>query len=686
MTNSTHPRLQREDDNMPRPLTLSGRYELGRLLGRGGMADVYEARDLRLGRTVAVKMLRPDMARDRQFRVRFEREARAVAGLSHPSIVAVYDTGEHESDAGGPQPVEVPYIVMELVTGETLRELVRAGTLSIDESVEYVLGVLSALEYSHRQGIVHRDIKPANVMVCRDTGEVKVMDFGIARATADSSATMTQTQAVVGTAQYLSPEQAQGEVVDARSDLYSAGCLLYELLAGRPPFIGDSPVALAYQHVQSTPQPVADFNPEVSDALQSVLDKALRKDPADRFQDAGAFRRALRAARAGVPVPEQSSVTGADDAGIPAAALGAAGAGAAGAAAAAGALASDAAGVPTVATAAVPEAGPAGAPGPNADPATNGDPAATGRHAALTHLGDTGEIPVAPPPAAGLIDFDDARDEERARRGRGRRRTWIAVLLIMALLLVGGGGLWLYNYMNQPPAVASVEVPPVEGLSETEAALKLQGHGLELNPIQYVNHATIPAGRAVRTVPTAGTELDKGSKITLEISKGPSSQTIPESIIGATEAGARSTLEGLGLKVAPRSVLANSHTAPFGTVISTNPGVGQTVAIGSEVVLTVSTGKVTVPELRGKTLEEAQKALTDLGLRADVRQQENSVAAPGTVTAQSPDADGSVDQGGTVVLTVAVAPPPPSPSPTETSGSPSPKPSNTRGGQGLSLP
>ena len=212
---------------MPRPLTLSGRYELGRLLGRGGMADVYEARDLRLGRTVAVKMLRPDMARDRQFRVRFEREARAVAGLSHPSIVAVYDTGEHEPDGPGPQPVALPYIVMELVTGETLRELVRGGNLTVDESVEYVLGVLSALEYSHRQGIVHRDIKPANVMVRRDTAEVKVMDFGIARATADSGATMTQTQAVVGTAQYLSPEQAQGEVVDARSDLYSAGCLLY---------------------------------------------------------------------------------------------------------------------------------------------------------------------------------------------------------------------------------------------------------------------------------------------------------------------------------------------------------------------------------------------------------------------------------------------------------------------------
>ncbi|WP_077488131.1 Stk1 family PASTA domain-containing Ser/Thr kinase [Sinomonas mesophila] len=658
---------------MPRPLTLSGRYELGKLLGRGGMADVYEARDLRLGRTVAVKMLRPDMARDRQFRVRFEREARAVAGLSHPSIVAVYDTGEHSPDDSGPQSVEVPYIVMELVTGQTLRELVRGGALTVDESVEYVLGVLSALEYSHRQGIVHRDIKPANVMVCRDTREVKVMDFGIARATADSSATMTQTQAVVGTAQYLSPEQAQGEVVDSRSDLYSAGCLLYELLAGRPPFVGDSPVAVAYQHVQATPQPVSDFNPEVSDALQSVLDKALRKDPAERFQDAGAFRRALRAARAGVPVPAQAAIADAgadaDDAGVPAAALGAA---AAGAGVGAAVVAGDAAGVPTAATQAVPEAGPAGVPGPN------GDATATGRHAALTHLGDTGEIPVAPPQAAGLIDFDDARDEDRARRGRGRRGAWIAVLLVMSLLLVGAGGLWLYNYMNQPAAVATVEVPGVEGMSETQAALTLQGVGLQ-PVLEHVNHATVPIGYAVRTIPAVGTQLDQGSRITLEISKGPSSQTIPESIVGATEAGARSTLQSLGLKVAARSVLANHPTAQFGTVISTNPGVGQTVAVGTEVVLTVSTGKVTVPELRGKTLEEAQKALADLGLKADVRQQENSVVAPGTVTAQSPGAEGSVDQGGTVVLTVAVAP---APSPTPSEASPSPKPSSTRSGSG----
>ncbi|WP_430296650.1 Stk1 family PASTA domain-containing Ser/Thr kinase [Sinomonas sp. B1-1] len=639
---------------MPRPLVLSGRYELGELIGRGGMADVYEGRDLRLGRTVAVKMLRPDMARDTQFRVRFEREARAVAGLNHASIVAVYDTGEQQPDPATPHAVAVPYIVMEHVGGQTLRELIRANSVTVDEAVDYLLGVLSALEYSHRSGIVHRDIKPANVMVCRDSGAVKVMDFGIARAMADSAATMTQTQAVVGTAQYLSPEQARGEVVDARSDLYSAGCLLYELLTGRPPFVGESAVSVAYQHVQSSPPPASDFNPKVTPALQSVLDRALEKDPDARFQDAAAFRRALRAARAGVVVPPRP-LTGGGAAAAAAASVGAAGAGAAAAAEAGPEDPAHDAGVPTQSV----NVGDGG-----------GAEDGAGRHAASSHLGDTGQIPqVQAAPAAGLIAFDDARDEERARRGRGKRRAWITVLILAALLLIGAGGLWLYQYVNQPAAVTTVTVPSVENMSETEAALLLQRQGLELEPIQRPNHATVPKGTAIDTIPGAGTQLQKGSKITLEVSAGPSSAEIPKDLIGATEAGARATLERLGLKVKPRSVLANDPKAPYGTVIATNPGVGQMVAIGSEVELTVSTGKVTVPELRGKALEDAQAILTGLGLRADPREVENAVVAPGTVTDQSPAPDGNVDQGGVVILSVAKAPPappPPAPSPTPT--------------------
>ncbi|MFD1212395.1 protein kinase, partial [Arthrobacter sp. GCM10027362] len=280
------------------PQILNGRYEVGELIGRGGMADVYLGRDIRLGRSVAIKQLRPDLARDPMFQSRFRREAQAVAGLNHPAIVAVYDTGEHEVPGG--YNLSTPFIVMEYVSGRTLRELIKSGDLTCDQAVEYTLGVLSALEYSHRSGIVHRDIKPANVMVTPQ-GNVKVMDFGIARALADSAATMTQTQAIIGTAQYLSPEQARGEAVDARSDLYSAACLLYEMLAGRPPFVGDSPVSVAYQHVRELPEPPSRYNPMVSSALDAVLARALQKDKADRFQDAAAFGAALRAARAGIP-------------------------------------------------------------------------------------------------------------------------------------------------------------------------------------------------------------------------------------------------------------------------------------------------------------------------------------------------------------------------------------------------
>ncbi len=232
---------------------IGGRYELGELLGRGGMAEVRKGTDTRLGRVVAIKRLRTDLASDATFQARFRREAQSSASLNHPAIVAVYDTGEERSTDGSD--VAQPYIVMEYVAGRTLREILREGRKILPErALEITSGVLSALDYSHRAGIIHRDIKPGNVMLT-PSGDVKVMDFGIARAISDASSTMTQTAAVVGTAQYLSPEQARGETVDSRSDVYSAGCLLYELLTGRPPFVGDSPVAVAYQHVREPALP-----------------------------------------------------------------------------------------------------------------------------------------------------------------------------------------------------------------------------------------------------------------------------------------------------------------------------------------------------------------------------------------------------------------------------------------------
>ncbi|WP_375424308.1 Stk1 family PASTA domain-containing Ser/Thr kinase [uncultured Friedmanniella sp.] len=268
---------------MSEPMVVGGRYELGDLLGRGGMAEVRGALDRRLGRRVAVKQLRTDLATDPTFQARFRREAQSAAGLNHPTIVAVYDTGEEIEPRTG---ISIPYIVMELVEGSTLRDVLRDGRKILPErALELTQGVLDALSYSHKAGIIHRDIKPANVMLT-PTGGVKVMDFGIARAVADTSATMTQTAAVIGTAQYLSPEQARGETVDARSDIYSAGCLLYELLVGRPPFIGESPVSVAYQHVREAPVPPSQLDPVITPDIDAVTLKALAKDPADRYQSA----------------------------------------------------------------------------------------------------------------------------------------------------------------------------------------------------------------------------------------------------------------------------------------------------------------------------------------------------------------------------------------------------------------
>ncbi len=279
---------------MTTPQVLGERYEIGGVLGRGGMAEVHRGRDLRLGREVAVKVLRSDLARDPSFQVRFRREAQAAASLNHPAIVAVYDTGEDRTTTGA-----TPYIVMEYVEGETLRDVIRReGHLEPERAMSLAADICGALDFSHRNGIVHRDVKPGTVMITPQ-GTVKVMDFGIARAVSDSAATMTSTAAVIGTAQYLSPEQARGEGVDARSDVYSMGCLLYELVTGAPPFSGDSPVAVAYQHVREDPRLPSSINPEVPPELDAILLKAMSKNPANRYQSAAEMRNDLLRALAG---------------------------------------------------------------------------------------------------------------------------------------------------------------------------------------------------------------------------------------------------------------------------------------------------------------------------------------------------------------------------------------------------
>jgi len=609
---------------------LDGRYEVGELIGRGGMADVYLGRDSRLGRAVAIKVLRPDLARDPLFQSRFRREAQAVAGLNHSSIVSVYDTGDQEPPSGSPDDARLPFIVMEYVSGRTLRDLIKSRDISIDEAVTYTLGVLAALEYSHRSGIVHRDIKPANVMVTHD-GHVKVMDFGIARAIADSAATMTQTQAVIGTAQYLSPEQARGETVDARSDLYSAACLLFEMLAGRPPFVGESPVSVAYQHVREAPPKASSFNPEVSPALDSVLEHALAKDRKERYQSAHDFRDALIAARNGTADPYQ-----------------------------------------TAATQAVPRQPVSSSPVPEDEPRTRAM-ARVLEGGPLTSM-SADDLQDAPEPS-----YDEDRDRHPERRRR--RRAWIITLCVAVVLLLAAGGIYAYNLANQPPPPpAAASIPDVENMSQTDAinALLAEGFRAPVTEPQYSD--TVESGLAIGTEPEAGSTATLDSDITLFISQGPSAVQIPDTLPGMSEAQARDTLRLLGLQGGDTAT-ANSPVVPEGRVIETKPGVGTSVQVGSTVDLVLSTGKVTVPNLVDITVDEARALLADpaYGLEVEVEETENSVVEPGTVTGQSAPAGSDVPQGSTLTLTVAKAPEPsPSASPSS-SESPS-APGNRRGG------
>ncbi|MDN5890046.1 MAG: Stk1 family PASTA domain-containing Ser/Thr kinase, partial [Yaniella sp.] len=546
---------------------INGRYEVGELIGRGGMADVYLGRDERLGRTVAIKMMRADLARDPQFQTRFRREAHASAALNHPNIVAVFDTGEEELPGTNGQPgVACPYMVMEYVDGDTLRALLRKDEVTIDLAVEWTEGVLAAVAYSHENDIVHRDIKPGNVMVDK-SGAIKVMDFGIARALSDSSATMTQTQAVVGTAQYLSPEQARGESVDFRSDLYSVGCVLFELLTGRPPFVGDSPVAVAYQHVREEPPAATTLIPEISPALESVLTKSLAKDREDRFQTGKDFLTALRAAHYdGIAVSEDESTSVIPPAVIPADTE------------------------PTQAMGAI---------------SASDDSIFEPREELPEHYEMTGEM-------------DAVNDPERS--GKKKRRGWLIALLL--ILLLGGGafaGWWFWNEAEQQRIEENqVQVPDVSGMPETDAQNALTTAGLR--PIlEYEHNDDVDRDRAIGTDPASETTMQRYDEVTLNISLGPDQVDIPDSLQGASEATVRDTLEELGLTVSDVSYV-NSPTIPRDRLVDTNPALGSTVAYGSTVALKMSSGEVEVPNVVGMTQQEAENTLTAdaLGLSVDI--------------------------------------------------------------------
>lgn len=593
---------------------INGRYEVGELIGRGGMADVYLGRDQRLGRTIAIKMMRPDLARDPQFQTRFRREAHASAALNHPNIVAVFDTGEEELPATGQQPgVACPYMVMEYVDGDTLRALLRKGEVSIDQAVEWTEGVLAAVAYSHENDIVHRDIKPGNVMV-DEAGSVKVMDFGIARALSDSSATMTQTQAVVGTAQYLSPEQARGESVDFRSDLYSVGCVLFELLTGRPPFVGDSPVAVAYQHVREEPPAPTTLVPEITRALESVLEKSLSKDRDNRFHTGKEFLTALRAAHYdGISVSDEDSTTVVPPAVMPADAE------------------------PTQAMGTI---------------SAEDDSIFEPREELPEEYEMTGEM--------------DAVDSKSAGKNK-RRKGWLIALLLV--LLLGGGafaGWWFWNEAEQQRIEENqVQVPDVSGMPETDAQNALTTAGLR--PIlEYEHHDDVERDRAIGTDPGTDATIQRYDEVTLNISLGPDEIEIPDSLQGASEATVRDTLEELGLTVSDVSYV-NSPTIPRDRLVDTDPALSSTVAYGSTVALRMSSGEVEVPDVTGMTANDAENTLTasELGLSIEVNEEENADEETGRVFEQSIDPGENAAQGSVVTVTIATEPEEPSESPTE---------------------
>lgn len=594
---------------------LAGRYEVGELIGRGGMAEVHAAYDARLGRDVAVKILRSELARDSTFLMRFRREAKSAASLNHPSIVAVFDSGEEALLETGGADVPVPFIVMEHVRGRTLRDILHEeGPLEPMRAVRIMAQVLHALHYSHQHGIIHRDIKPANVMI--DPAErAKVMDFGIARAIADTAATMTNTSIVVGTAQYLSPEQAQGRDIDARSDLYSAGCLLYELVSGRTPFVGDSPVAIAYQHVGEPPQPPSVYAPDVPANLDVVILHALAKDPDRRYQSGDEFAADLESVLRREPTIAAAAAVDAGELApgpLPAKVSAPVGP-TTGATALTQVNTQDRAGqrrrrvLPWVLGALTVLAVAlglflgreafSGEPAPIAVPQVVGQAEAQ----AKTQIQNAGLIAAAQPvtnsAAAGTVVDQNPKDGTRPPNST-----------IQLMVSTGPG---------------QVVVPNLRNYQQDTAIQKLRDLKLEVDEIKQVDNYQVSAGSVVSTEPKAEAKVAEGAAVALNISTG---MTAVPDVVGMSEENAAEALNKVGLRYTREEV---TSTRRVGSVVRQSYAAKARVSVGTEVQLSV------------------------------VR------ARPQTATV-------------TRSVTITPSPPAPStPSPTETTGQPTPEPTST---------
>jgi serine/threonine-protein kinase len=583
---------------------IDGRYRVISRVGSGGMAEVYCAEDAQLGRRVAVKLLHERFAQDEEFVERFRREASSAASLSHANIVSVYDRGEW----GGTY-----YIAMEYLDGRSLDSIVREeAPLSAERAIEITEQVLRAARFAHRRGVVHRDLKPHNVII-DDEGRVKVTDFGIARA---GTSEITQTGSIMGTARYLSPEQAQGQPVSPRSDIYAIGILLYELLTGNVPFEGDSVVAIALRHLSEPPRPPSHYVPSISANLDAIVLRALEKTPERRFADADEFLTALEGERERLRRDDGSQTA---------------------------ALAPLA---PVIAPTTVyqhPATYPTQPIGPLGHPTGTYAPV-TGAYGTSAAYWDPNTTGIIPPGAIALPP--------------GARRNpvwpWALFAALVAAAVIGG---LIFALVRKPATATTISVPGVVGETKTSAEATLQAAGLVPAPIEASSRRH--AGTVTSETPNAGSKAQKGAVVTLTISTGPATPANSQvpNVVNLPAAVATAQLQGAGFKVSP--IKQPSTTVAKNLVVSTVPTPGATGPRGSFVVVTVSSGPppVAVPSVIDEPLAQAKLLLQqDKFVVAKPIEQVSSAAAPGTVLAQSPAA-GKAPQGSTVTLTVAQAPP-----------------------------
>lgn len=612
---------------------IAGRYELGELIGRGGMAEVYSGIDTRLGRTVAIKLLKADLAADSSFEIRFRQEAQASARMAHPTIVRVYDAGDEVTrDANGVER-HLPYIVMELVRGEVLRDTLRQRRLTQQEAIAYATGVLTALEFSHAAGVIHRDIKPANVMIT-DSNAVKVMDFGIARAVSDSSATLAHTNGIVGTAQYFSPEQARGETVDMRTDLYSTGVLLYEMLTGRPPFTGETAVSVAYQHVSEQAPTPSSINPSISSAIDSVVMKSLAKERDARFQSASEFRAALVASVNG------QSVQSFDDGSQPATApmqpidveeLAA-----------------------TVLQPQIPESDLftelLASANDEATGAINSVPDTATRVLSeeldgFTQLGfETGSTQV----ISTNVKPRNSTDKPSAGLLWGFA-SGAAVLVIGLVVWLLAGGASLINFGGG--GASKILVADVIGKTYEDAYTTLTKQKLLVDK-QLQLSDTVALGTVISTDPPAGQQVGAKTTITVLVSSGKEQVLMPD-LRGLTEQEATVALADAKLALGTITQ-ADSATVAQNLVISSEPTANQNVAAGTVVNLVISTGMVTVPNVVNLDQNDAISQLSSpqVGYIVESQVDPTCLGTAGTTVIAQSIIPGSQPQLQTIILTL----------------------------------